>query len=292
MVKYPVGKHALIKALLGILILSLAFSIATGDTAKKTPPPTPQALSTTPSEPKTEVRAEAKPVKAEAINWIAPAITASATLMASFIGASFAFLLANWSRKRQEKTSSAKAGNRAMFMLWRQWNELRLFQTQIINPERNNPLRFITLLPNPETDYGDLRFDFDGLAFLLDTEYRECLMEVSVAENKFRRAVQLLDMRSKIRHGVSPMLEEAGIQQDGEYKVSDITAVLGERRSIELVSITNNAIEYVDDTVASIKTVGDRLHNALNKLYPKEKIINWREGELEEKPERRGGSNV
>jgi hypothetical protein len=283
-VKYLVGKHTLITALLGILILPLAFFIATGDTSTKKPIPTPQTSSTAPSEAKPEVKetvikTETKPNKADAINWNSTVISAVATLVASFTGAGFAFLLANWSRKRQERTSSAKAGNRAMFMLWRQWNELRLFQTQIINPERNHPVRFITLLPNPETDYGDLRFDFDGLAFLLDTEYRECLMEVSVAENKFRRTVQLLDMRSQIRQEVAPLLEQAGIREGGEYTANAIIAVLGERRSGELVSITNDAIAHVDDTVTSIKTVGDRLHNALNKLYPKENIINWREGE-------------
>lgn len=130
------------------------------------------------------------------------------------------------------------------------------------------------MLPSPPIDYGDLKFDFDGLAFLIQTEHRQLLVDLVLAQNKFLSAVQLMNMRSAIRSEVSPLLEQAGLV--GNITPEQIYRALGERRWVELLRITNDAIEQVDDSITFTIEMRDKLCGALKALYPKEIVINFK----------------
>jgi hypothetical protein len=61
------------------------------------------------------------------------------TLVAAFAGAWFAYILSNRDRVRDQENAQVAAGNRAIFMLMRQFNTLHNLKTLIIDPKRSDP---------------------------------------------------------------------------------------------------------------------------------------------------------
>ena len=73
------------------------------------------------------------------------AIQAVVNLFAVFFGALSAFWLENFRRSRKTTKSQIAAGNRAMFVLARFWNELMSIKNQLIEPVRNNQARMVAM---------------------------------------------------------------------------------------------------------------------------------------------------
>lgn len=210
------------------------------------------------------------------LNWFETLISALAVVVAAFSGAWYAFRLSDKERERKELKNAVASGNRAIFTLMRQWNELSLIQRQLIDPMRSHPARFVTLLPTLPLDYEPLKCDIDSIGFLLETPHRQCLMDLMVAESRFQTAVRVLNERSKLHmQTVQPLLEKAGIIEGGDYTKKEIEAALGDRLSVHLSRLTDDVIELVDNAIISLKDISDKLHNALRQLYPQEKIINF-----------------
>lgn len=208
-------------------------------------------------------------------------ITAVAALAAAFAGSWFAFLLNDKALMRKKLSDEVTAGNRAIFILLQQWNDLRLFQTQFIDPARTHELRFVGIRAAfPPMDYERWKFDVNSLSFLLETEYRQCLLDLLLAENKYQTSAKVLNERSKYHfETVQPLLEEAGIIDGGSYPKETYDSALGERVATTISRLTNDTIEQIDETVVFLKATSDKFHEALSKLYPeakkKKKIINF-----------------
>jgi len=130
------------------------------------------------------------------MKWFEPLLStllsALATVVAAFLGAWYAFKLMDKDHERKKRATAVASGNRAIFTLMRQWNELGLIQRQLIDPVRSNPAKFVALLPTLPLDYEHLKLDVDSLSFLLDTEYRQYLMDLLVAEGRFQTAVRVI----------------------------------------------------------------------------------------------------
>ncbi len=215
------------------------------------------------------------------MKWLEPLLStllsALATVVAAFLGAWYAFNLMDKDHQRKKRATAVASANRAIFTLMRQWNELNLIQRQLIDPIRSHPAKFVTLLPTLPLDYEHLKFDIDSLSFLLDTEYRQCLMDLLIAEEKFQTAVRVLNERSRLHfQTVQPLLERAGIIEGGDYTKQQIEVALGERRKVELSRLTDDVIEHVDHAIISLKETSDYLHTVLKRLYPKETIIDFK----------------
>ncbi len=215
------------------------------------------------------------------MKWLEPLLStllsALATVVAAFLGAWYAFKLMDKDHQRKKRATAVASGNRAIFTLMRQWNELNLIQRQLIDPIRSHPAKFVTLLPALSLDYEHLKFDVDSLSFLLDTEYRQCLMDLLIAEEKFQTAVRVLNERSRLHfQTVQPLLEKAGIIEGGDYTKQQIEVALGDRVKVELSRLTDDVIEHVDHAIISLKETSDKLHTVLKELYPKETIIDFK----------------
>lgn len=218
------------------------------------------------------------------MKWFELLLSALATVVAAFLGAWYAFKLMDKDHERKKRATAVASGNRAIFTLMRQWNELCLIQRQLIDPMRSHPAKFVALLPALPLDYEHLNFNVDSLSFLLDTEYRQCLMDLLIAESQFQTAVRVLNERSRLHwQTVQPLLERAGIIEGGDYTRQQIELALGNRLTVELSGLTDDFIEHVDHAIISLKETSDKLHTALKALYPKEAIINFKALDIDEK---------
>lgn len=210
------------------------------------------------------------------MKWFEILVSAFATVVAAFLGAWYAFRLIDKDHERKKRANALASGSRAIFTLMRQWNELSVIKRQLIDPVRSHPARFVALRPTLPLDYEHLKFDIDSLSFLLDSDFRQCLMDLLLAESKFQTAVRVLNERSKLHlQTVQPLLERAGIIEGGDYTINQLKTALGERLAVQLSRLTDDVIEHVDHSVMSLKETSDKLHVALRQLYPKERVINF-----------------
>jgi len=146
-----------------------------------------------------------------------PALSALATLAAAFFGARYAFRLQGRAQARRTVEERVAAGNRAIFVPICQFNTLKTFQNQIIDPIRDDPGAFLNMRASLPFSHDNLTVDFDSLSFLLETNHRQILGELFIEEERFRSAIQAINERSRIHlHICQPLLERAGVVEGGE----------------------------------------------------------------------------
>lgn len=203
-------------------------------------------------------------------------ISAMVTLAAAFLGAWSAFKLEDRARKRKKVEENIAAGNRAIFMLLRMFNELFNIQQQVIEPVREHPAKSIVMLPLLTRDFDELRFEVDNLSFLLETKNRQILMELLVEENRFHTAIRLLNERSNLHlRKAQPLLEKAGIVEGGEYTKDQVAGALGQRIFNQLQRYTDQVIWHIDQSIMYLQEASKRLHSALTNMYPDTKFIRF-----------------
>lgn len=202
--------------------------------------------------------------------------SAFVTLVAAFLGAWSAFKLEDRSRKRKQVEKNIAAGNRAIFTLLRMFNELFVIQQKVIEPIRGRDSKSIIMLPLLLRNYEELRFEVNNLAFLLETNHRQVLIELLIEEERFHAAIRVLNERSNLHlREVQPLLEKAGIVEGGEYSKEQIKAALGTRIFPMIQRYTDEAFSHIDKSVGSLLEMSKRLHSAMTKLYPDAKFIRF-----------------
>lgn len=108
------------------------------------------------------------------------AIQATVNLLAVFIGALSAFWLENFRRSRETKKSQVAAGNRAIFVLARIWNELMVVRNQLIEPVRSNPARMVAMQAMIEKPQEKVSIEATELSYLLDKKQGTLLMKLLI----------------------------------------------------------------------------------------------------------------
>jgi len=205
-----------------------------------------------------------------------PALSALATLVAAFSGARYAFHLQGKAQARRTVEDRVAAGNRAIFVLIRQFNTLKTFQIQIIDPVRDDPRAFLNMRASFPFSYESLTVDLDSLSFLLETNHRQVLGELFIEEERFRSAIQAINERSRIHLNIcQPLLERVGVVEGGEYTAEQIRAALGHRLVLQLKRTTDAVVQHVDRTVESSLTMGEKLYTVQESLFPKHSIIRF-----------------
>lgn len=144
------------------------------------------------------------------IGWVEYA-SALATLIAAFSGAWLAFHLANRDRVRQESERQVSSINKALFILMRQINVGELLGRDIDFYTTDAMLAF-SMPASKANEYADLRIDFDGLAFLLSTEYVQEILHLSVEQERFEQMLESVKIRNDhYKDVVMPEMMAAGL---------------------------------------------------------------------------------
>lgn len=206
--------------------------------------------------------------------------TGIVTFVAAWAGGWAAFNAERTTRERKEKEDIKRRnivnGNSSIFTLIRMLNKLVGLQRQIIEPIRDSHSRFLDMPPTAIVEKDDIKLNIENLYFLLETVDMNLLAEVIIEEERYRSAIDAINLRSQLHlHEVQPLLEHNGFVQGGNYSFAEIEGMLGQRLYATIILATDQAIDHVDKAVVSIKTVSDKLTASLKKQYPDEKIIKF-----------------
>lgn len=205
------------------------------------------------------------------IEYLLPAI---ATLFAAFLGAWYAFKLQNQREEEKKGKENIVAGNRALFLLARFANELKRIQQQHIDPVREDPKKFILMQPLILPKYDDLKFDFESLSFILETDFLQILGNLVAEELRFHQVIQAINYRSDLHlTQAQPRLERAEAKGDILYSVDQIRSALGELLYVQLEKTTEEIIKYVEQTLVSTERLSKKFSEILKKLFPGSKIL-------------------
>jgi len=211
-------------------------------------------------------------------------VPALATLLAAFIGASYAFRLQSEKEERDTQKRKILAGNLAVFNFIRMINTLLNFQVQIIDPIRGKNTAFIEMQPTLHLLELDVDLVLEELAFLLETDNPNLLGELSIERSKFQKALDAINHRSKLHlEQVQPILENAGIEEGEDYTFQKIEQALGNRLYATMHQATDQVISHVDSSISSLQETGNELATMLKKLFPKEKVVSLADPENGEK---------
>ena len=211
-------------------------------------------------------------------NFLTSYIPALATLVAAYYGARFAFDFQNKKESDDERKHNLIAANKAIFTLSRMANDLFVYQRDYINPVRDQKEIFLSLRPTNQFDKELFELDIEALSFLLNTDFRTLLSEVAIEGERYRSAINAINLRSDIHlHEVQPKLESAGFK-DGKTTViteADLDRILGNRLYSILKETTDQVIFHVDSTIESLKLIAKKLKDCMKSIYPDEKIITF-----------------
>ncbi len=201
-------------------------------------------------------------------------VPALATLLAAYFGAKYAFDFQRNKEIENTKRKNIVNGNVVIFNILRMINNLLNFQKQIIDPVRRKPSAFLEMSPTTQLPKEDISIDLNSIYYILETEDRNLLGEISVELSKYQKALDAINERSIIHiHEVQPTLEKAAIVQGGDYHPEQIEAALGNRLYVTMHEATKQVIEHVDNTLLSLQRVGSKLTQSLKKQFPGETII-------------------
>jgi len=201
-------------------------------------------------------------------------VPALVTLLAAYIGASYAFKLQSDKEDRENQQGNIVAGNLAIFNILRKLNILINYQRQIITPIRGKRTAFLEMQPTLHLLEEDIRLDLNSLSFLLNSDNPDLLGELSVEESKFQSALDAINKRSKIHlKQVQPKMERASVVEGDDYTFQQIEQILGQRLYVTIHKATDQVIDHVDSAVSSLQEVGEKLANTMKELYPNENII-------------------
>ncbi len=207
-------------------------------------------------------------------------VPALASLGASIFGAKNGAIYAY--RLQQEKENeinlekNATNGNIAIFNLMSMTNRLANFQMQSINPFRNQQTRILEILPVLPYKTDDININFTSLYFLLETDDRNVLGKLMTVEEQYKMALNVINTRSQLLlEKAQPRLEKGGIINGKKYPLDTYLSVLGNLMSAQLVSLTDQMIMLVDETILNLIKEGKELEEILKKHFSKKMIIGF-----------------
>lgn len=201
-------------------------------------------------------------------------VTALVTLVAAFAGSWSAFKLEDRARERARTRDRVAAINRAQFVLIQQWNALANLKSQMIDPQRHNPIRLIAMRPCPPSGEATPRQEVGELSFLLETDDRDFPFLLMLEQSRFDTAAWAVNDRSRLHiDELQPRLREAGIREGSSWTIEELEQRLGEHLVRRLQRATDAVVEQVDLTVASTAELVQRFRDAMKARYPDERII-------------------
>ena len=202
--------------------------------------------------------------------WLWPFVR---TLIATFVGATLAFILQNYRSRRQERTEETRTFNRTAVSLGQMQNELLNYKDQAITPFMETNIPYVEMRPSLLGDLTHIRLHADQLAFLCETDDRQIPFQVGYTDSLFIRAIGAIDERATYH------LSEFQPEMPKHFKVTDkptideIEAALGPVVMATLKSHTEAMVIYVDSALKEIKTTLQLLRVSGKERYGKGKTV-------------------
>lgn len=199
---------------------------------------------------------------------------ALATLIAAFVGAYTAYLLQNEKEKRREVKSNVAQANEVIQAIKDNIAVLNIYTQQKIEPFRNHPYRYLTILPLAFDLKPNVEINVSNLSFLWQKGDAEIPDKLSMAKFNFTMALDTINKRSHFHSNViQPILDSAEFPQGGNIQSVNVKELLRENNYNNIVDYTNNMIITVDEAIQSLSDAGAELHTKIKKIYPHENVL-------------------
>ena len=196
-------------------------------------------------------------------------ISGSVSLVAAFAGAYFAFKFQAASKEKETVAANITGALDGMFTLLRMLNRVGAYRNQIVNPVRDQRLRFFSMPPTHEVT-EEINFSWASLTFLMGTPHANVLADISLAHTKFQTLVSAIVQRNSIMlEHVQPRAAAAGLRQ-GELAVTEasIEGLIGHRIYASLERLTDDIIEFTDASYLELSQNIDNLRTSILNIYP------------------------
>jgi len=193
-------------------------------------------------------------------------------LLGTLLGATLAFRLNEDKESKREVVAQRTALNRALFVLARQTNAVRLIAREL-EPFKTPFDRAFNFPAAKVAPYQDLVHRFEDLEFLLDTSDVNVVMRLTVEQERFHQMLETLRIRNEFY--VSEV-QPAIARHDLNGKDADVKSVAELFGARLFGTATNQAVILWDHVESSLKTIPEmheELRAVAKRLYPKHNFV-------------------
>ena len=189
-----------------------------------------------------------------------------ATLVASFTGAGFAFLLAGRRFKREETNRQIAAINRAVIVLFNMHSNLETYRQDFTAEFSERDDAWLNAPVKPAKAWGAIRFDSEALAFLLENKEPHLYAELLLCECNFDELSQLIQRRDEIilRNAHPALSKFLGLQ----VPEVEIHESLGLHVVQQLKQLWDGISNRLVEQIATTKNLHDKLRDAAVRIHP------------------------
>jgi hypothetical protein len=206
-------------------------------------------------------------------DWLVAVATLVAALVGAGVGSAVSYLLeaARW--KREEIRRRIAAVNRALFALYRYWNELLPYRQQVIDPVREKKDAWLNANASIAPIDSSERLDNGDLGFLLDVEQGDRYAQLMLQQDRFRYAAFLINEHSRALLGAHQTLSGKGVPKGAGLTDDQLAAVLGPYLMMRLQVLLDGTTEAVDECLVSFRNEFHTLRKLGETLFPKAHFI-------------------
>ncbi|MBT3011225.1 MAG: hypothetical protein KME41_05805 [Candidatus Thiodiazotropha sp. (ex Lucina pensylvanica)] len=199
---------------------------------------------------------------------------ALATLFAAFLGAGLAFYLQDRKEKEKETDAHVTLVNEVIAALIDNTNLLELIQRNYINPHRDKPHNciFIESPPFEVKPYSEL--NVSNLHFLWGKGSAQVTYMLTQHRFNYLLTLNIINMRSKFYiEAVHPIRHSYANQKISKIEIDKVIKKLGSANYQKLSVLTEDMIQFVDNTIQAHLDYIEELHNEIKKYYPHKSVL-------------------
>jgi hypothetical protein len=193
-----------------------------------------------------------------------------AALLAAGVGAYIAFWLNGIRAKEETNKRNVQAANYAIFNLHTIRNSFITFRNQFIDPERNSPIRYVSIEASLGFDNWCKEFDFESLSFLLNSNDPSVLYNLYQLQTEVSSTIDQIKERNRIHYEkVQPIMSDAGLHQGSTATKEEIAEVIGSYYVPVLENMTEDMISNVDLIISLSFSRANHIYTLSKATYPK-----------------------
>jgi len=192
-------------------------------------------------------------------------------LIGAFVGAFSAYKLNSKKEEIKEHTQQKLAMNKAIFVSIRQINAVENMQKEF--SEYSTELDRAFKLPAMKPPcYDGLKYDFDGLSFLLE-DYPQVMMNLVVEQERFEQVFNSIDIRNNFYvNDVQPALSKLELESKN-ISIAAFSKALGERLFEGAIGAADSMYYHVETTSESLVVMHNELAAVARKAFPGGKFL-------------------
>jgi hypothetical protein len=129
-----------------------------------------------------------------------------------------------------------------------------------------------------------LSVNIESLAFLLRLD-SELLQEIAMANDAYHSDIEAINYRSLThREKVQPALARADVRPGAMLSLEDVQRILTVPLFLAIENATNRMIENVDNDIARLEAVANKLAIRLKELFPDGKLLRMEPRQSDTRP--------